>query len=1488
MASGASIPHLLRVHFAGVGHPDARLSPLTLDFHRLDDRDTPEPLDSIIWAENGVGKSSIRTLLFSLLHPSINDVMRSANGPMDNRRYELYFGAKDSGYVISEWSMPPAQQQTLVGIDEEPATMIIGLCAHWPNGQQSSLGDLERHYFMFTPSGPINFENLPVRGLSASGEPVTHAKDFMEWFKAEAKPLNGRNTSVHREWSNWLAEVGLDPMIFSYQLRMNGGQGGILGLFKNRINTPTDFVHFFLETVMKPDTAVDVIEVLNEKRRHIEKQPQWEAECTFVDEALPLLTMLNEEKIAYKDAETDLAADRLRTGAIIAGLTQSAAQIKEQLAQIEIERDEFAAQLQELQEQFVVLQDYRSWLRLHECKQRLSACEKELEQKRLEHKTKRAELRLLRAAGEYEVWRVKQEECKAIEEELAKRRDSNLDVELELRNAGTLYAQVLNREIKKAEGELEQAKRDLETARREQADNQEAFNNAKAQLAQVNEQVRNINLQMQKREKALQRLILSKAVGAEEQPREALSRLKARVREISATSNEEREQLTHFQGERSALDEQTRERIAAMTRLQSEKTQLEKRFDADNQRKNHLETDRDLRLLLEQEQIDLQEDALVERTAEGIARGQQELYRLNRILSEERETLEALEQSNSRLYPPPKEVANLLRSLREDLGVPAFTAFESLDERFPEDPEKAAALCAQDPARYSGIMVRTPEALAKVRAQQDNIQKPAFPVQVSLADGPPATAPDDVVVLRPGHHAAYNRNVAESMIEPLRREIKTKELRITDLSQRIERLQRTKDQLSAFLDDYPDGTLRSLAEQLDAKQTLLEALEQEQAQEKEKSAFLSAEIERLTENLRGADQERNQCDGALSRLRDFIEDHELHYEELQVELQQARARCHELEDENLRLEAVLEEQQLAVAQRQEAVFNRNAALEHRQEKLDSIAFTGGKLADISQVTLVAAEQSYRMSLDRFNQVNEKDETLRARLEEKQAMAKQQEHRYRQLLEGGTEKEVRAVLEQGPVAERLQQAEQEEQNAGKAVGAAEGALGTARNDLREAPTFDNDYTVPGGERMPATVEETHARRRELAAELERLQERIDSIKVQIDHIREDTRDLADSRAYRVQKCEELARHIPEFIETPAEQLPDQHRDLEDLLESFWDDYRTHRHRYSRTKIALDGRLEDLKDLANDARFQDFPNDKREILKVRDSLVNLTDDIIKEFTIFRNVIATSLRMSEESIDAIVTRLDAGVSDALQIINMAKVASTLPDAMDGWAGRAFLKMEALGNIGETLDRRRPIYQRVIQEVLKAGKPIRGLDLVKRALDALVGERGYRVVIMKPSYNLKTNYFPITDVKGWSDGEKITSVILLYCTMVQLRAASTGASDSEASENRIASNGMLFLDNPFGEANSMTFVKMQLSMARALNIQLVYTASGNHKHLMARFPRVLRLSQETGQNTNKTFVKATEVSQELRANVNVTQVTAASFGRRHKSIAITDTVEA
>lgn len=1473
--SAASIPQLMRIHFANIGHPDARLSPLTLDFHRKTDMGSPEPLDSVIWAENGVGKSSIRALLFSLLHPSIHDVMKASNGPLDNRKYELFIGPKDTSFVITEWAVPPSVQPKLSGFeDEEADTMIIGFVAHWPNQVQSTLSDMNRHYFMFRTGGIFRFERLPIRGLAEGTEPVQSAREFLDWFRENSKHIEGRMTTVHREWHQWMGEVGLDPMIFSYQLRMNGGQGGILGLFKNRINSPGDFVHFFLETVLSSDIAGDVVKVLNEKRRHIERRPQWEAECAFVEEALPLLKHLKSEKDAFVKAESDLNNDRKRAGALIAGLGDSERLMLVNIDEAEAQFGEFSEQLERVQEEFVTWQDFRSWLRLHEAKLRVSEAEGDLEAAKRDHAEKMKQLSLYRAGRELEIFRQKEDECKAIQGELDKRMDSHRDVETELRNAGTAYAQVLDREAKKAERELEAAKEALTAARESYQADQKRYNSSRTQLAQIRQRIETIGNQLQQREKALRRLVLTEALKEEEEPADGMKRWKSQQREAGVAYDTAKEKTALLEEEKLALRDRIQERLVHKTRVAAELENLLKRFEQDERRQDLLIHDSDLRNVTEGEEPELADPDLHSRIRERIFRLQREYTRLERLVEDERATLETIEQSESRLYPPPKEVAALLREIREDLGIQAHLATEELDRRFPEQPHLAEALLTQDPARFMGITVRDREDLDKIREHAERIHRPAFPIQVSLQGETLSQAPEDAVVLAPGHSAAFNRKAAAEMIEPLREGVVRHEERITELRAAERRLQKVVDQLEVFLKDYPSGDLRELNERIDAQKMRLKALEEEDKNDDDKLIHIEHETAAAREELSEMESLRQKAQGALARIRDFMEDHDIRFENLLEEQKESREQLHVLEDEVMRLEAALEEDQLETARKQEAVFNRRAALEHRQEKIADIQYQGGKLADISKLTLTEAETSYRLCLDRYLQVAEKDETLRARLEEKQNALKDQEKRYKAALGPYPESEVPALLEKGVTGEDVEEAESDERAASKTLGAAEGELAAAKEDLRQAPKFDRDYTPPAGERIPGDIEETRSRRQSLNQQLETLQNEVDRLEMHRREVQLEINELREELNYRKEKREELVRHIPEHEQADAEKLPMDGIALRELFDNYWDDYRVHRHAYSRTKIALDSRCDELKDLALDPRFQDFPNDKREVLKLRESLERLTDEIIKEFEIFRDVIHTSLRMSEEAVDAIVTRLDAGVGDALHIISLAKTGSVLPDSMDTWAGRSFLKIDFLGKLAKTLEERRPIYERVLREALETGKPLRGLDLVKRAVDALAGDKGFRVSIMKPSYNMKTAYFPITDVKGWSDGEKITSVILLYCTMVQLRVLSTGGAQVE--DKRLASNGMLFLDNPFGEANSMTFVKMQLSMARAMNIQLVYTASGSHKHLMARFPRVVRLSQEHGVRTDKTYVRATDVGQELREAVSATHVTAAHFGRR------------
>jgi len=1470
MSSGASIPQLLRIHFSGIGHPDARLSPLTLDFFREDEMGNPETLDSVIWAENGVGKSSIRALLFSLLHPSIHDVMKSSNGPLDNRKYELFFGPKDSSFVVTEWALPPKQQPTLSGLPEEANTLVVGFAAHWPRNHQTTLSDLDRHFFMFKPEGSMSFDRLPIRGLARGGEPFGHAKDFMEWFKVQAKTTEGRHTTVHREWSNWLGEEGLDPVLFAYQLRMNGGQGGILGLFKNRINSATDFVHFFLETVMNHDAASDVVDVLNEKKSHIEKKPQWEAEVTFVDEALPLLNNLQEQVAFHDQAGETVEKDRAKAGSLIVGLDISQQTLKHQSDTLRYNSRDLEMRINEEKAVFDQYLDYKSWLRFHEYTLEFDQAEGQLAKSKQAHDAAFKDYHLLKAAVEYLAWQEKVDECKAILAELSGREDSNQDIEVELGNAGATLAYVLEEEINKVKMALEDAKSNLGLARKSLMSNQKDFNRTKTELGKVKEVIRGINTQMQSREKVLRRLVHSQVLSEGENPANSLSRWKTLLSEAGARIEKSVEVRRTIEADRKRILDMQQGHVERMTRCRSELDQMNLTLKQDEARKEALVKDPDLMRVAEEERVNLANMDLPDLVRERIVHLQQEIFSLSRRLADERETLEVIEQSDSKLYPPPIEVARLLRVIREDLHVPAILGTEELDRKYADDPEEAERLFTSDPARYMGIIVSTKEALEKVKEHAESLHRPAFPVQVSFADGELCQEPQDAVVLSPGHQAAFNRQAAGAMVEPLKSGIVEKERLITEFQGTVKRLQTVLDALLAFLKQYPGGLIKELQERIVAKQTVYDDLEKIRSNDLEKLAAMEGRSQEHGEEIKKSEQTRQQAESAIARLRDFMEDHESHYRQLRTELMETRAQLHMQEDRSMRLEATLEEDQRLVGSRQEMVFQQKNLLDRRKDELRSIAYKNGEPIVNPNHTISEVETTYRLCLDRFKQVSEKDETLRARLEEKQTMAGEREKRYRKELNDYQDEDVLTVLEEGHIHERLSAAEQKERNAAMAVGAAENAMNAARDHLREAPTISLDYEPPKEETLPKTSEAARKRRTEIEDQQELLRKTIDGSKEEFSALKDKIRQVTEDINFRKLKREELVTHVSDFTESEEAVLPGGNEDLKKVLDEFWESYQNHRKEFSNARMAMEKSCDKLKDLASDARFQDFPNDKREILKVREALLRQTGDIIKEFQIFRDVIRLSLRMSEESAEAIVTRLDANINDALHLISLSKSSSRLPETMEGWGGLSFLKVDLLGKVPATLEDRKPIYERVLRDALRSGKALKGLDLIKRGIDALAGVKGYKVEIMKPGYSLKTDYFPVMDVKGWSDGEKITSVILLYCTMVQLRAMSTGGSVDPA-QRRTLSNGMLFLDNPFGEANSLTFVNMQLTMARALNIQLVYTASGSHKHLMARFPRVVRLSQETGKE--KTFVKATDVGQEVRSSVNVT---AAHFGRR------------
>lgn len=107
--------------------------------------------------------------------------------------------------------------------------------------------------------------------------------------------------------------------------------------------------------------------------------------------------------------------------------------------------------------------------------------------------------------------------------------------------------------------------------------------------------------------------------------------------------------------------------------------------------------------------------------------------------------------------------------------------------------------------------------------------------------------------------------------------------------------------------------------------------------------------------------------------------------------------------------------------------------------------------------------------------------------------------------------------------------------------------------------------------------------------------------------------------------------------------------------------------------------------------------------------------------------------------------------------------------------------------------------------------------------------------------------DLVKFSDGERLTTAILLYCILVRLRTRQKARAEHLWESDA----GLLLLDNPFGKATLATFVDLQLRMARLMGVQLIYATGINDFAALKAFPHYVRLRNSSrGKVTDDYYV--------------------------------------
>ncbi len=292
--------HLSRIRATGIGPTDARFdqpSPDHAPFEISCLNAADEPDDTLLWLENGGGKTVFLALLFHVLQPGkaalIGGDGDAAPGTQRRRgAIDEYLLTGDVGHVLCEWVSTDSDERLVTGMVAEKRG--TGVQRSW--------------YMLVVRSSAFSLDQLVFNADGRRIRPGPFLESLHEIARSSA---NGRRRSIdcfvattQKQWLALLADHSLDPTLFEYQAQMNKAEGKAASLF--RFRSPAEFVEFFIRLTMNPESLAKVSETLGLVAEKVADLPRKELDLAYCTEAAAKLDTLAGAFRAHRSA---LAAD---------------------------------------------------------------------------------------------------------------------------------------------------------------------------------------------------------------------------------------------------------------------------------------------------------------------------------------------------------------------------------------------------------------------------------------------------------------------------------------------------------------------------------------------------------------------------------------------------------------------------------------------------------------------------------------------------------------------------------------------------------------------------------------------------------------------------------------------------------------------------------------------------------------------------------------------------------------------------------------------------------------------------------------------------------------------------------------------------------------------------------------------------------------------------------------------------------------------------
>jgi len=1416
------MPRLRRIHFASIGHRDARLAPLTLDLTDAGGQAT----DSVIWLRNGGGKSSLLNLFFSIFRPSRGDFLgKAVDG--QSRHLTDYVKAEDTAFVVTEWEIAAAQLG--LGLDE-PATRLVGQVMEWRGRRRSSdTSHLQRRFFSVRTDAGIGWKNLPVHGIAAS--PLTSMDTFLEWLRRVREERPAREVVIEEQQGRWirhLESIHLDPELFRYQLRMNRREGAADEAF--RFTTARAFVEFFLQLTLDTSRADQVSANLSELREKLHRLPGHRDEHVFLRRATGALAPLVEAADSLRKAQADKARVRTAASSLAGALGDAVQQENGRIAR--------------LNERLKDLEGRR--LQLTNDNRRLSRWAEGLERRAVELDLEEAECAHAKARGAcanatrrrrlmdaVPLWRERENlaaRCLDLRQSLEQEQDEQAPMIARLKAHGSALQAALMAAISDAD-RLARVRETNVSATEEAREKARARENAAREaLAAARKDAEHTRGCLAERDRARERLVRNELIAHREGAKDALERWSTALDRARERKNEAAELAESLDSERNALRETLANHGLDLAVILEQERAKRGHLEEARAERESLETDRDTVEVDEQgERADVFARGLEDRLMSAAAADESRLRRSAVEGAEDKRAAAGWDQSS--LLPPTLDVERVVARLRKE-GIDAFSAQAYLADNLRENVENKAALLAADPARFSGVLVPL-GTIERVRAVPNlgrGLRAPVAIAVVSLEAGDGAAPP---VVAGPEGSGTYDHAAAASEVIAVR-ERSRKRLENEDVWQaRAQHLRATAASVGRFVERWGDGRWDALCERVD----MLVAKADRIRAEMERTRQRETELEEALQNARAAQGLANTevatAEEAMRRLNEFIERHEQHVEARRSRLQFAERTVGEAGRE---IDAATQDEASARQRRDDEVRLRDEvraharALRREHAEVEWVAPVAPVAGDIVPPLASAREryaEQHAIIQKKFGESRLQWELDQAEQSERKAA----EELARALDTDLDEDDVAALSDQARerAADERKQAQEAEIEALSLERDTLRSLERARDALAALPP-----RVRGTADLPpyacdvATAAACRTRVKELREEAAMVGVDSQEVAAQVVATSEDR--TAASR-WR-EALQNFSMRIVESCEVepgPAGALPEGPEAIEARVRDTIVAAQDARRAVDEAGQRVQGAAEALKALAADPGFGVQPGVwKQRLLDATEVLVEHAAGLQSDLMQRMAALEDEIESLEEDRRTLLTSLLAVSDEGVYLLSAVERASRLPESLGCWAGQPFLKVALDVPAGN--DERRARLGPLVDDLVEKATIPGGLALVQQAVLRLHGSRPLQATILKPEATRRLERVDVVAMTNFSGGERLTAAVLLYCTLVRLRARRRGQGPALA-------GNVLLLDNPIGTCSSVPLIELQREVARAMETQLLYTTGVDDLAALAQLPNVVRL---------------------------------------------------